>query len=113
MFKTPGWEMMIVWYFFLGGIAGGAYFTELASTTPSAANVKAYADILREASLRRGMIDAGTQIVDQPARALRRIDISGKQDKPQRIGVAEESAFVGREVGPSAAQDRRARAAHE
>jgi formate-dependent nitrite reductase membrane component NrfD len=27
MFKTPHWEMMIVWYFFLGGIAGGAYFT--------------------------------------------------------------------------------------
>ena len=25
--KPPGWEMMIVWYFFLGGIAGGAYFT--------------------------------------------------------------------------------------
>jgi protein NrfD len=27
MLKTPGWEMMIVWYFVLGGIAGGAYFT--------------------------------------------------------------------------------------
>jgi formate-dependent nitrite reductase membrane component NrfD len=27
MLKTPGWEMMIVLYFFLGGIAGGAYFT--------------------------------------------------------------------------------------
>ena len=27
MLKPPGWEMMIVWYFFLGGIAGGAYFT--------------------------------------------------------------------------------------
>ncbi len=27
MLKTPGWEMMIVWYFFVGGIAGGAYFT--------------------------------------------------------------------------------------
>jgi formate-dependent nitrite reductase membrane component NrfD len=27
MLKTPEWEMMIVWYFFLGGIAGGAYFT--------------------------------------------------------------------------------------
>lgn len=27
MLKSPGWEMMIVWYFFLGGIAGGAYFT--------------------------------------------------------------------------------------
>src|SRR5215813_2574456 len=27
MLKTPLWEMMIVAYFFLGGIAGGAYFT--------------------------------------------------------------------------------------
>ena len=27
MLKTPEWEMMIVLYFFLGGIAGGAYFT--------------------------------------------------------------------------------------
>ncbi|HET7342207.1 MAG TPA: NrfD/PsrC family molybdoenzyme membrane anchor subunit [Methylomirabilota bacterium] len=27
MLKVPHWEMMIVWYFFLGGVAGGAYFT--------------------------------------------------------------------------------------
>src|SRR5438093_2248703 len=27
MLKPPHWEMLIVWYFFLGGIAGGAYFT--------------------------------------------------------------------------------------
>jgi formate-dependent nitrite reductase membrane component NrfD len=27
MLKTPDWHMMIVYYFFLGGIAGGAYFT--------------------------------------------------------------------------------------
>jgi formate-dependent nitrite reductase membrane component NrfD len=27
MLKYPGWEMSIIWYFFLGGIAGGAYFT--------------------------------------------------------------------------------------
>jgi formate-dependent nitrite reductase membrane component NrfD len=27
MLKTPHWEMLIVWYFFVGGIAGGAYFT--------------------------------------------------------------------------------------
>jgi len=27
MLKIPHWEMLIVWYFFLGGIAGGAYFT--------------------------------------------------------------------------------------
>ena len=45
-------------------VAGGAYFVELASTTPSAANVRAYAEIIREAAMRRGMIDAGTQIVN-------------------------------------------------
>ena len=27
MLKTPDWHMLIVWYFFVGGIAGGAYFT--------------------------------------------------------------------------------------
>ena len=27
MLKVPDWEMSIIWYFFLGGIAGGAYFT--------------------------------------------------------------------------------------
>jgi len=27
MLKAPGWHMLIVWYFFFGGIAGGAYFT--------------------------------------------------------------------------------------
>ena len=27
MVKTPDWHLLIVWYFFLGGIAGGAYFT--------------------------------------------------------------------------------------
>ncbi|GGD57976.1 replicative DNA helicase [Pseudoxanthomonas indica] len=44
-------------------VAGGAYFIELASSTPSAANVRAYAEIVREARLRRGMIDAGTKLV--------------------------------------------------
>jgi polysulfide reductase chain C len=27
MLKNPDWHLLIVWYFFLGGIAGGAYFT--------------------------------------------------------------------------------------
>ena len=27
MLKAPHWEMLIVWYFFLGGVAGGAYVT--------------------------------------------------------------------------------------
>src|SRR5262245_30068391 len=25
--RSPEWHLLIVWYFFLGGIAGGAYFT--------------------------------------------------------------------------------------
>jgi len=33
MLKTPAWELMIVWYFFLGGIAGGAYFTAAIADT--------------------------------------------------------------------------------
>ncbi|MCB1564695.1 MAG: replicative DNA helicase, partial [Xanthomonadales bacterium] len=34
-------------------IGGSAYLIELASTTPSAANIKAYADIVREKSILR------------------------------------------------------------
>lgn len=44
-------------------VGHGAYLVELASTTPSAANVRAYADIIRDKALLRGLIDAGTQIV--------------------------------------------------
>ena len=33
MLRTPGWHMLIVWYFFLGGIAGGAYFTAAIADT--------------------------------------------------------------------------------
>jgi formate-dependent nitrite reductase membrane component NrfD len=27
MLRSPDWHLLIVWYFFLGGIAGGSYFT--------------------------------------------------------------------------------------
>lgn len=37
--------------------AGGAYLIELASTTPSAANIKAYADIVRDKATLRRFID--------------------------------------------------------
>ena len=43
-------------------LGGGAYILELASTTPSAANVAAYADIVREKSILRQLIDVGTAI---------------------------------------------------
>jgi replicative DNA helicase len=41
---------------------GGAYVSQLANTTPSAANVTAYAGIVRERSILRQLIDAGTGI---------------------------------------------------
>lgn len=51
-------------------IGGVGYIVRLANTTPSAANIVAYADIVREKSVLRQLIDAGTDIVStafQPA----------------------------------------------
>ncbi|MGH8126124.1 MAG: DnaB-like helicase N-terminal domain-containing protein, partial [Rhodanobacteraceae bacterium] len=44
------------------GIGGVAYLAELANNTPSAANIKAYADIVRDKSVLRSLIEAGTRI---------------------------------------------------
>ena len=43
-------------------VGGSRYILELASTTPSAANITAYADIVRDKSVLRKLIDAGTAI---------------------------------------------------
>ncbi|MDO5611296.1 MAG: DnaB-like helicase N-terminal domain-containing protein, partial [Pseudomonadota bacterium] len=45
-------------------VAGGAYLVELASTTPSAANIRAYAEIVRDKAVLRQLIDVGTGIVN-------------------------------------------------
>lgn len=45
-------------------VDGGAYLIELSCTTPSAANVMAYAEIVVENAGRRRLIDAGTEMVD-------------------------------------------------
>jgi replicative DNA helicase len=45
-------------------VGGTAYIVELASTTPSAANIIAYADIVREKSILRQLIDVGTSIAN-------------------------------------------------
>ena len=44
-------------------VGGAAYVVQLANATPSAANIEAYAQIVREKSILRQLIDAGTQIV--------------------------------------------------
>ncbi len=43
-------------------IGGAAYLAELANATPSAANITAYADIVRDKAILRKLIEAGTQI---------------------------------------------------
>lgn len=45
-------------------VAGGAYLIELASTTPSAANIVAYAEIVRDKSILRQGIEIGTDLVN-------------------------------------------------
>ncbi len=45
-------------------VGGSHYILELASTTPSAANIAAYADIVREKALLRQLIDVGTHIAN-------------------------------------------------
>lgn len=45
-----------------GRVDGGAYITQLVNVTSSAANIAAYADIVREKSILRSLIDVGTEI---------------------------------------------------
>jgi len=45
-------------------VAGGAYLVELASSTPSAANIVAYAEIVRDKAILRQLIEVGTGIVN-------------------------------------------------
>ncbi|MEC6815878.1 replicative DNA helicase [Photobacterium toruni] len=48
----------------LDGVGGFAYLAELAKNTPSAANILAYADIVRERALIRDMIGVANEIAD-------------------------------------------------
>jgi replicative DNA helicase len=45
-------------------IGGTGYLIELASTTPSAANIRSYAEIVREKAVLRQLIEVGTEIVN-------------------------------------------------
>ncbi|HEY0332871.1 MAG TPA: DnaB-like helicase N-terminal domain-containing protein [Stenotrophomonas sp.] len=45
-------------------VGEGAYLLELASTTPSAANIRGYADIVADKARLRRLIDVGTEMVN-------------------------------------------------
>lgn len=69
-------------------IGGSAYLIELARSTPSAANIAAYAEIVREKSVLRQLIEAGTEIVNdgfQPDGRDSQEVLSGAEQKVFKI----------------------------
>ena len=73
-------------------VAGGAYLIELASTTPSAANIKAYAEIVRDKAVLRQLIDVGTGIVNDGFQPDGR-------DSSEILASAEQAVFKIAEAG--------------
>ena len=72
-------------------VGGPAYVVELANATPSAANIEAYALIVREKSVLRQLIDAGTDIAGdgfQPDGRSSQELIEGAEQRVFRIAEA-------------------------
>ena len=65
--ETADWCVVGDWFVAMGlseQVANGAYLVELSSNTASAANVRAYAEIVRDRSIQRQLIDIGTETVN-------------------------------------------------
>ena len=73
-------------------IGDGAYLIELASTTPSAANIGAYAEIVRDKAVLRQLIQVGTDIVNDGFQPEGR-------DSTELLATAEKSVFAIAEQG--------------
>lgn len=71
----------------LDDVGGEAYLFELASNTPSVANVSAYADIVREKSVQRQLITVATDIADAAYHP-------GQRDVPELLDFAERKVFA-------------------
>ena len=68
-------------------VDGGAYISQLASNTPSAANVRAYAEIVREKSILRQLIDVGAEITSGA------FSLEGKTSR-ELLELAEQMVFA-------------------
>ncbi len=79
-------------------VAGGAYLVELASTTPSAANIKAYAEIVRDKAVLRQLIEVGTTIVNDGFQPEGR-------ESGELLAKAEQEVFAIAEAGARGRQD--------
>ena len=79
-------------------IDGGSYVNQLTSSTPSAANVKAYAEIVREKSVLRQLIDVGSEITSA-------VFASDGRDSKELLETAERKIFAIAEQGMRAGLD--------
>jgi replicative DNA helicase len=79
-------------------VAGGAYLIELASTTPSAANIVAYAEIVRDKAVLRQLIEVGTGIVNDGFQPEGR-------DSGEILASAEQQVFAIAEAGARGRSD--------
>ncbi|ADV27517.1 replicative DNA helicase [Pseudoxanthomonas suwonensis 11-1] len=73
-------------------IGGGAYLVELATTTPSAANIRAYAEIVRDKAVLRQLIEVGTEIINNGFQPEGR-------DSAELLARAEQEVFAIAEAG--------------
>ena len=79
-------------------VAGGAYLVELATTTPSAANIVAYAEIVRDKAVLRQLIEVGTGIVNDGFQPEGR-------DSAEILARAEQEVFAIAEAGNRGRKD--------
>ena len=79
-------------------IGDGAYLVELATTTPSAANIRAYAEIVRDKAVLRQLIEVGTGIVNDGFQPEGR-------DSAALLAKAEQEVFAIAEAGSRGRQD--------
>ncbi len=68
-------------------VDGGAYISSLANFTPSAANIRSYAEIVREKSVLRQLIDIGSEITNSAFR-------SDGKDSSELMEEAERAVFA-------------------
>jgi replicative DNA helicase len=79
-------------------VGDGAYLIELASTTPSAANIAAYAEIVRDKAVLRQLIQVGTDIVNDGFQPEGR-------ESAELLAKAEQEVFAIAEAGARGKQD--------
>ncbi len=77
-------------------IGGTATLIDLANNTPSAANITAYADIVRDRAVLRQLIDAGTEIAGNGYRTEGRTTQEILEDAEQRVFQIAEAGARGR-----------------